>query len=45
MVETIVIIVLSVAIFGILFFLYVKRALKKRLDYLTKNNSEKTRKN
>ncbi len=33
MLKTITIIVLSVAIFGILFFLYVKRALKKRLDF------------
>jgi len=42
MLKTIAIIVLSVAIFGILFFLYVKRALKKRLAYyLSKNNKKK----
>ena len=32
MFKTISIIVLSVSIFGIIFFLYVKRALKKQLD-------------
>ncbi len=38
MIKTVTIIVISVSIFGILFFLYVKRALKKQLDYyLTKN--------
>ncbi len=41
MAETIVIIVLSVAIFGILFFLYVKRLLKKRLDYYLSKNDRK----
>jgi len=42
MIETIVIIVLSVSIFGIIFFLFVKRALKKHLDYyLSKNNKTK----
>ena len=43
--KTILVIVLSVAVFGILFFLYVKRALRKRLDYyLLKNNKQKTNK-
>ena len=42
MLNTILIIVLSVAIFGILFFFYVKRSLKKQLDYyLSKNNDKK----
>ncbi len=41
MLKTISIIVISVAIFGILFFLYVKNALKKRLDYLTRDNRKK----
>ena len=41
MFKTISIIVLSVSIFGIIFFLYVKRALKKQLDYyLSKNNKK-----
>jgi len=41
MLKTIAIIVISVAIFGILFFLYVKKALKKQLDYyLSKNNKK-----
>ena len=42
MLETILTIVITVTIFGIIFFLYVKKMLKKRLDYyLTKNNKEK----
>ncbi len=42
MIETILTIVISVTIFGIIFFLYVKRALKKRLDYyLSKNHKKK----
>ena len=42
MLETVLTIVISVTIFGIIFFLYVKKMLKKRLDYhLTKNNKEK----
>ena len=42
MLKTIAIIVLAVSAFGIIFFLYVKRALKKRLDYyLSKNNKKK----
>jgi len=41
MIKTITIIVLSVAIFGIIFFLIVKRSLKKKLDfYLSKNNNK-----
>ncbi len=42
MLETIGIIVFSVTIFGILFFLYVKHALKKRLNYyLSEKNKKK----
>ena len=45
MLKTILIIVLSVAIFGVLFFLYVKKMLKKQLNYyLSKNNRNKSRK-
>ncbi len=41
MVETIAIIVVSVTLFGVVFFLLVKRSLKKKLDfYLSKNNKE-----
>ena len=40
--KTILIIVLSVTFFGVIFFLYVKRSLKKQLDYyLSKNNKKK----
>ena len=42
MLKTIVIIVASVATFGILFFLYVKKMLKKKLDYyLSQKNKVK----
>ena len=42
MLKTITIIVLSVTIFGIIFFLIVKNALKNKLDYyLSKNNKKK----
>ncbi len=42
MLKTILTIVLSVTIFGIVFFLLVKRSLKKQLDfYLSKNNKKK----
>ena len=41
MLDTVLIIVISVAIFGVLFFLYVKKQLKKRLNYyLSKNNKK-----
>ena len=41
MLKTILIIVLSVTAFGVLFFLYVKRSLKKQLKYyLSKNNKK-----
>jgi len=46
MLKTVLIIVLSVTVFGVLFFLYVKRALKKQLDYyLSKNNKRKEKGN
>ncbi len=41
MLTKIIIIVLSVAVFGILFFLYVKRSLKKRLNYYLNKNNKK----
>ena len=41
MLNKILIIVVSVSIFGVLFFLYVKKTLKKRLkNYLSKNNKK-----
>ena len=41
MLKTTFTIVISVTIFGVLFFLYVKRSLKKRLNYyLSKNNKK-----
>ncbi len=42
MLKTILAIVILVTIFGVLFFLYVKKMLKRRLDYyLSKNNKKK----
>ena len=42
MLKTVITIVLSVAVFGVLFFLYVKKSLEKRLNYyLSKNNKKK----
>ena len=42
MLKTILTIIISVTICGVLFFLYVKKSLKKRLDYyLSKNNNKK----
>ena len=41
MLKTVIVIVLSVTIFGIIFFLYVKSALEKQLNfYLSKNNKK-----
>ena len=41
MLETVIIIVLSVTIFGVVFFLYVKKTLEKQLNfYLSKNNKK-----
>ena len=38
MIKTILIILISVTIFGVLFFIFVKKLLKKKLDYISKNN-------
>ncbi len=41
MLEKVLIIIISVTIFGIIFFIYVKNTLKKRLNYyLSKNNKK-----
>ena len=45
MLTKLVIIVLSVSIFGILFFFYVKNLLKKRLDEYVLKGDKKTNKN
>jgi len=42
MLKTILIIVLSVAIFGVLFFLYMRRLLKRRLYYYLSKDNKKT---
>ena len=45
MLKTVLIIVFSVAIFGVIFFFYVKNSLEKQLKfYLSKNNKKKLRK-
>ena len=42
MIKTIVTIVISVTIFGVIVFLYIKKSLRRRLDYfLSKNNKKK----
>ena len=41
MLKTVLIIVLSVAVFGILFFFYVKQSLEKRLKYYLSKNDKK----
>ena len=42
MLKTTLTIVIAVAVLGVLFFLYVKKMLKRRLDYyLSKNNKKK----
>ena len=45
MLKTVLIIVLSVTFFGVIFFLYVKRSLKKQLDYYLSKNNKKNIKN
>jgi len=45
MLKTSLIIILSVAIFGVLFFIYVKNSLKKRLDYYLSKNNKKNKNN
>ena len=41
MLKTVLIIVVSVTIFGVIFFLYVKKALKKQLNYYLYKNKKK----
>ena len=41
MIKTIVTIVISVTIFGVIVFLYIKKSLRKRLDYYLSNNNKK----
>ena len=41
MVEKVIIIVLSVTIFGVLFFVYVKNTMKKRLEYYLSKDKKK----
>ena len=42
MIKTIITIVISVTLFGVIVFLYIKKSLRKRLDYyLSKNNKKK----
>ncbi len=38
--KTIAIIIISVSIFGLLFFIYVKKALQKRLNDIIKNQKK-----
>ncbi|MDC0472441.1 hypothetical protein OAN27_00540 [Pelagibacteraceae bacterium] len=42
MIKTILIIIISVAIFGLLLFVFVRNALRRKIDYLV--NEEKKRK-
>ena len=44
MLKTVIVIVLSVTIFGVAFFLYVKKALKKQLNFYLSKNNKKTKK-
>ena len=41
MLKTVVFIILSVAVFGIVFFLIVKKMLKKQLNYYLNKNTKK----
>ena len=41
MLKTILIIILSVTFFGVLFFLLVKKSLKRKLDYLVSEENKK----
>jgi len=40
MLKTVAIIVLSVTVFGVLFFFYVKKSLKRQLDYYLSKNKK-----
>ncbi len=44
MIKTVLIIVLSVAFFGVIFFLYVKKRLEKQLNYYLSKNNKKNKK-
>lgn len=41
MLKTVLIIVVSVTLFGVIFFLYVKKSLKKQLDYYLSKEKNK----
>ena len=41
MLKTVILIILSVSVFGIIFFLIVKKILKKQLDYYLSKNTKK----
>ena len=41
MIKTILIIIISVTFFGVLFFILVKNALKRKLDFLVKEEKKK----
>jgi|TARA_B100002052_G_C15346994_1_gene360824 hypothetical protein len=41
MIKTILIIVLSVTLFGVIFFILVRNALKKKLDYLIEEEKKR----
>jgi len=43
MIKTILIIVVSVAIFGLIFFVIVKNALKRKLDILVEEEKKKSK--
>jgi hypothetical protein len=43
MIKTILIIVISVAIFGLIFFVIVKNALKRKLDILVEEEKKKSK--
>lgn len=43
MIKTILIIVVSVAIFGLIFFVIVKNALKRKLEILVEEEKKKTK--
>jgi len=45
MFEKILTIIVCVSIFGVLFFLYVKRTLKKQLDFYLQKNNKSNKKN
>jgi len=44
MLKTVLIIVLSVTLFGVIFFLHVKKSLKKQLNYYLSKNNKKNEK-